>query len=61
MARTPTNILRVEGDGWRLAHERRLQDVAALSVGQEATLVQVHLLTWGLEVQSHCGREERSQ
>lgn len=38
VARTPTNILRVEG-GARLAHKGRLQDVPTLTILQELALI----------------------
>lgn len=45
------DILRVEG-GVGLAQERRLQDVATQTIWQEPALVEVHLLTKSLEIQS---------
>lgn len=40
--------------GLGAAQEARFEDVSTATVGEEATLVQVHLLSWCLEVQSHC-------
>lgn len=53
MTRTPTGVLRVE-IGLAVAQEAGLQDVAATAIGKKTALVQVHLLTGGLEVESHC-------
>jgi len=53
VARASAHVLWVEG-GVLLAHERWLEDVAAQAVGEEAALVQVHLLPGRLEVQRHC-------
>lgn len=36
------------------AQKARFEDVSTATIGQEATLVQVHLLPGCLEVQSHC-------
>lgn len=52
VAWTPPNVLRVEF-GVRLAHEGGLQHVPTLTVLQEAAPIQVHLLTWGLKIQSN--------
>jgi len=57
VARTSTDILRVEG-GVGLAHEGGLQHVSTLAVLEEPALVQVHLLTGCLEIQSNW-RERR--
>lgn len=40
--------------GREAAQEARFEDVSTATVGEEATLVQVHLLPGCLEVQSHC-------
>lgn len=52
MARTSTHILGVELNV-RRAHERRLHDVATLTILQEPAMVQVHLLARCLEIQSN--------
>jgi len=39
--------------GSRAAQEARLQNVSTATIGEEATLVQVHLLPGSLEVQGH--------
>lgn len=49
VAGTSPDILGVEGDVG-LAQERRLQDVAGQTILQEPALVQIHLLTKGLEI-----------
>ena len=55
MSRTPAGVLGVEGRHGR-TQEAGLEDVAAAAVGEEAALVQIHLLPGGLEVQRHCMR-----
>lgn len=52
MAWTSAHVLRVEG-GAGPAHEGWFEDVSTLTVLQKPSLVQIHLLTWSLEVQSH--------
>lgn len=53
VTRSSSCVLRVEV-GLGAAQERRFEDVTTAAVVEEAALVQVHLLTWSLEVQSHC-------
>ena len=53
MTGASSRVLRVEV-GRRAAQEARFEDVSAATVGEETTLVQVHLLPGRLEVQSHC-------
>ena len=60
VSRTSAHVLRVEG-GVLLAHERGLEDVATAAVGQEPPPVQIHLLSWGLEVQRHCTKIQTSR
>lgn len=42
-------------------HEIRLQNVAALPVRQEPSLVQIHFLTRRLEVQSHYSNRKKRE
>lgn len=53
MTRPSSRVLGVEV-GLGAAQEGRFEDVSTAAVGKEAALVQVHLLPWSLEVQSHC-------
>lgn len=53
VTRTSSRVLGVEV-GRGAAKEAWFEDVATATVGEEATLVQVHLLPRCLEVQSHC-------
>lgn len=53
VTRPPSRVLGVEV-GLGAAQEGRFEDVSAAAVGKEAALVQVHLLPWSLEVESHC-------
>lgn len=53
VTRPSSRVLRVEV-GLGVAQEGRFEDVSTAAVGKEAALVQVHLLPWSLEVQSHC-------
>lgn len=41
------------------AQEAGLEDVSTAAVRQETALVQIHLLPWSLEIQSHCRERER--
>lgn len=54
----PACVLWIEVAGGA-AQEAGFEDVTTATVGQEATLVQVHLLPWSLEVQSHCAAQGR--
>lgn len=56
MSGPSSRVLRVEVRRGA-AQEAGLQDVSAASVGEEAALVQVHLLAGCLEVQRHCGNK----
>lgn len=59
MTRASARVLRVEVGRWA-AHEAGLQHIPTSTIGEEAALVQVHLLPGGLKVQSHCGTPEKS-
>lgn len=53
VARAASRILGVElGRG--AAQEAGFEDVSTAAIGQEATLVQVHLLSRCLKVEGHC-------
>lgn len=56
MSGSSSRVLRVKV-GRGAAQETRFQDVSTATVGEEAALVQVHLLARCLEVQSHCGNK----
>lgn len=53
VTRPSPRVLGVEV-GLGAAQEGRFEDVSTAAVGKEAALVEVHLLPWSLEVQSHC-------
>lgn len=52
-----SGALRVKG-GVALPQVCRLQDIATLPIYEEAPCVEVHLVAWSLEVQSHCGVDD---
>lgn len=53
MTRASPRVLGVEV-GRGAAQEAGFEDVSTATIGEEATLVQVHLLAGRLEVESHC-------
>lgn len=52
MSWSSTSVLRVKV-GLRVTQEVRFEHISTAPVGQKAALVQIHLLSWCLEVQSH--------